>query len=208
MANAPLGGLEVDLAELRGRVLSVGCGFGVVERYMAIRNPAIEVVGYELDGARVSAAEATGAAAPRVTVHEADVTELGDLGAFDAALAMDVFHHLEPAGQARLIGALARLVRPGGTVLVKDIATTPRWKHAFNALHDRLAVGERTHCRSPASMAEMLADGGLEIDGWSRIARASPYPHYLIRARTPGGGSGGGPPGPASEDERHQHERR
>jgi cyclopropane fatty-acyl-phospholipid synthase-like methyltransferase len=185
MANAPLAGLDADVSRMRGRVLSVGCGFGVVERYMAMRNPNIEIVGYELEPGRVAAAAATQSAAPRVTIREADVTELGDIGTFDAALAMDVFHHLAPDRQSRLAKALARLVRPGGRVLVKDIATTPRWQHSFNALHDRLAVGEVTHCRSPESMSALLADAALRVDGCQRIARFSPYPHYTVRAQVP-----------------------
>lgn len=185
MANAPLADLDGDFMRLRGRILSVGCGFGVVERYMALRNPEIEIVGYELEQARVEAAKATRDAAPRVTVEQADVTQLDESGAFDAALAMDVFHHLEGDGQARLAEALAALVRPGGSVLVKDIATTPNWQHSFNALHDRLAVGELTHCRSPQEMAALLSDAGLEVDGRRRIARFSPYPHYLVRAHVP-----------------------
>jgi 2-polyprenyl-3-methyl-5-hydroxy-6-metoxy-1,4-benzoquinol methylase len=185
MANAPLAELDAEILRMRGRILSVGCGFGVVERYMAMRNPDIEVVGYELESTRVAAAGATQAAAPRVTVREADVTRLGDVGGFDAALAMDVFHHLEPAGQTRLAEALARLVRPGGSVLVKDIATAPRWQHLFNAAHDRLAVGELTHCRSPQEMSALLVGAGLRLEGWRRMARFSPYPHYFVRLSVP-----------------------
>jgi len=188
MANAPLAGLDEDLLRMKGRILSVGCGFGVVERYMALRNPDVEIVGFELEADRVAAAAATQAAAPRVTVRRADVTRLGDVGAFDAALAMDVLHHLEPDGQTRLVEALAALVRPGGDVVVKDIATTPRWQHSFNALHDRLAVGDDTHCRTPQAMSAILADAGLQVEGWRRIARFSPYPHYVVGARVPAAG--------------------
>jgi 2-polyprenyl-3-methyl-5-hydroxy-6-metoxy-1,4-benzoquinol methylase len=185
MANAPLADLDGDLMRMRGRILSVGCGFGVVERYIALRNPEVEIVGYELEPARVAAAKATEAAAPRVSVRQADVTELEDVGTFDGALAMDVLHHIVPDGQARLVEALASLVRPGGSLLVKDIATTPRWQHSFNALHDRLAVGDRTHCRSPRSMAALLTDAGLRVESQRRIGRLSPYPHYTVIAQVP-----------------------
>lgn len=187
LANAPLADLDAELLHLSGRVLSVGCGFGVVERYAALRNARITIDGFEFEKARVAAAAATHAAAPRVTVQQADVTQLHVQGAFDAALAMDVFHHLDRSEQHRLASALATVVRPGGEILVKDIATTPRWQHAVNAVHDRLAVGERTHCYSPRAMSELLAGAGLRVDGWRRLGRLSPYPHYLIRAQVPAG---------------------
>ncbi len=185
MINAPLAALEDDLLSFKGRLLSVGCGFGVVERYLARRNPDLGIVGFELEEDRVQAAAATQATAGPVIVHRADVTELGDVGRFDGALAMDVLHHLEPYAQVALLAALARLVRPGGLVLVKDIAATPRWQHAFNSFHDRLAVGDKTHCRTPADMCEILAGTGMRVEDWCRVGRFSPYPHYVIRARVP-----------------------
>lgn len=185
MANAPLAALGGDLMALQGRLLSVGCGFGVVERYVTLRNPSVEIVGFELDQRRVDAAATTQTSAGSVVVCQADVTTLGDVGVFDGALAMDVLHHLEPNRQVALIKTLAGLVRPGGDVIVKDIATTPRWKHAFNATHDLLAAGDTTHCRAPAAMAEALSTGGLEVEDWRRLGRFSPYPHYVIKARVP-----------------------
>ena len=185
MANAPLGEIDEELASLNGRVLSVGCGFGVVERYLVRRNHQVEVIGFDLAEDRVRAASATQSAAGPVVVRHADVTALGDIGRFNSALVMDVLHHLEPSGQTVLFKALARLVEPGGSVIVKDIAKTPRWKHAFNAAHDRLVVGDTTYCRDPDQMAEAAVDSGLQTDGWRRVARLSPYPHYVIRATVP-----------------------
>src|SRR4051812_749225 len=68
LAIIPLGALDAELRGLRGDVLSVGCGHGVLERYLAEINPDVSIVGAELDGERVSAAAATGAAYPRLRI--------------------------------------------------------------------------------------------------------------------------------------------
>jgi SAM-dependent methyltransferase len=39
-------------------------------------------------------------------------------GAFDAAFAFCVYHHIEPGDRVRHLSELARVVRPGGSVFV------------------------------------------------------------------------------------------
>ncbi len=125
----------------------------------------MEIEGFEIDPERVLAAAATQAASPRVRIVEADVTTYEHGDQYDAAILVDVLHHIAPTSQPGLLEAVRRAVRPGGTVLVKDIATTPRWKHRFNAFHDRAVAGDDTHCSSPEQMASMLVDAGLTSDG-------------------------------------------
>ena len=187
LAVAPLGALDGDLRGLGGRVLSVGCGHAVVERYLAEMNPAVSVVGVERDAERVAAARATAARAPRVEVREGDALALGSDGGFDAVLAVDLMHHLEPGDHERALRGFAAALRPGGACLVKDLATDPAWKRRWNATHDRLVAGERVHPRPPAEMAERAEAAGLTVEEVRRIDRGSPYAHYLLSARRPGG---------------------
>lgn len=183
LAVVPLGALDAELASLRGRVLSLGCGHGIVERYLAERNPDVEVDGVELDAGRVALAAATGAAAPRVRVRAADVRHLDAAGDYDAALAVDVLHHVPAASHAEIVRALHARLRPDGTLLVKDIDVAPRWKHRWNELHDRLVAGpDPIHCRSAADMAAVVAAGGFTVRTVRRLDRLGPYPHYLVRA--------------------------
>jgi cyclopropane fatty-acyl-phospholipid synthase-like methyltransferase len=186
LANAPLGALDADLRALRGRVLSLGAGYGLVERYLAEINPDVTVEGVELNAGRVRVAAATSAAAPRVRIREADVRDLPEAEPFAAALAIDVLHHLPQEDQGQVIAALRERLAPRGTLLVKDIATTPRWKHAINRAHDRLVAGpEPIHCRAPDDMAAVLESAGLEVTAVRRLSPANPYPHYLVHATAP-----------------------
>ncbi len=77
--------------------------------------------------------------------------------------------------------SLHAVLGPGATVLVKDIATTPRAKHAFNAFHDRVVAREGVQCRSPEDMAGVFAAVGFEVADVRRLSPLSPYPHYLVR---------------------------
>jgi cyclopropane fatty-acyl-phospholipid synthase-like methyltransferase len=184
LAVVPLGAIDNELRQLEGRVLSLGCGHGVVERYLAELNPDVVVDGYELDASRVDAAARTATAAPRVTVACADVTELPELATHDGALAIDVLHHVAPDAHVDIARALHRCLRPGGTLLVKDIDVRPAWKHRWNRLHDRLVAGaDPIHCRGAEQMAAVLRAAGFEIAAVRRLHRFGPYPHYLVNAR-------------------------
>lgn len=184
LAVIPLGAIDSELRGLKGHVLSLGCGHGVVERYLAALNPDVVVDGYELDRARVDAAARTASAAPRVSVACADVTQLPALATHDGAMAIDVLHHVAPDAHVEIARALHRCLRPGGTLLVKDIDVRPAWKHRWNQVHDRLVAGpEPIHCRSAGDMAEVLRSAGFEIVAVRRLHRFGPYPHYLVNAR-------------------------
>ena len=177
---APLGAMDPELRALRGRVLSVGSGYGVVERYLVDINPDVTVEGVERDPRRVAVVARTGARAPGLTVRAGDALEL-ESGDFDAALAVDLLHHLPAERQAPALAALARTLRPGGVCLVKEIATTPRWKYAWNRLHDLLAAGrDPIFCRAPDDMARLCREQGFNVRDVRRLGRATPYPHYLL----------------------------
>jgi SAM-dependent methyltransferase len=199
----PLRDLAQEFAQLEGQVLGVGSGHGLIARFAAEVNPRIEVEGIDVDRERVAIAEATRGRSPRVRIRVGDVRALaadaeargcaaatagargrrGAAGVFDAAAAVDLMHHVPVADRAAVAYALARAVRPGGVLLVKDIAPTPRWKHAVNRLHDRLVSGEATTAIDPTSLAELFAEAGFETERIARVGRLSPYPHFILRAR-------------------------
>ena len=184
LVNAPLGPLDADLRALRGRVLSLGAGYGLIERYLTELNPGVAVEGVELDASRVAVAAAC--PSPRVSVRNADVRDLPEAGAFSAVLAVDVLHHIALDDHGPILRALADRLEPGGLCLVKDIAVTPTWKHAWNRAHDRLVTGSGdVSCREPEDMARLLARAGFSVERVRRLSPASPYPHYLVRARRP-----------------------
>jgi 2-polyprenyl-3-methyl-5-hydroxy-6-metoxy-1,4-benzoquinol methylase len=187
LAVLPLKPLAEEFARLRGRVLGVGSGHGIVARYLAELNRDVTVEGIDVDAARVAVATATEANAPRVRIHVADVRALAasdaDAGAFDAVATVDLIHHLPPDDVALAAHAFARAVKPGGTLVIKDIARTPRWKHAVNRLHDRIVSGEATTAMDPLELADLLSEAGFEIERLDRVAPLSPYPHFILRAR-------------------------
>jgi SAM-dependent methyltransferase len=186
LAILPLGRLDAPLRGLSGVVLSLGSGHGILERYLTEINPSVSVEGFELAGDRVEAAAATGDRAPRVTIHHADVTQLDDARTYDAAIAVDVLHHVPADDHPRVAKAVAERLRPGGTLLVKDMDVEPRWKWAWNRMHDRLVSGsEPTYCRPPEQIAAVFEAAGLRTVDIQRFHHHDPYPQYLVVLEKP-----------------------
>src|SRR3954452_13466924 len=179
----PRRALSREFSSLHGRVLGVGSGHGLLARWLAELNPDVTVTGVDVDAARVAVAAASEARAPRVRIRVQDFRELDEVASFDAASAVDVIHHVPQADHPALAAALARAVKPGGSLLIKDIAPTPRWKHVVNEIHDRIASGERTQARDPLELAALIAAAGSHIERVYRPTPLSPYPHVILRAR-------------------------
>jgi SAM-dependent methyltransferase len=184
---APLGALGVELRSVSGRVLSLGSGLGVVERYLAEVHPGLDLVGVDLDPEKVDVVNRTRARCPRVELRHGDALQVED-GSYDAVLLCDLLHHLDPEEQQRVAGVAFDRLRPGGVCIVKDLDVAPRWKHEWNRYHDRLVAGpEPIHCRPPGEAQRTFESAGLVGLSSGRIDRPwTPYAHYLMTLRRPG----------------------
>jgi 2-polyprenyl-3-methyl-5-hydroxy-6-metoxy-1,4-benzoquinol methylase len=99
------------------RAIDVGCGDGVITRALAKRG--LDVVGIDLSPGMIDLARARTDPALGVTYHLADVmtADLPD-GAFDLVVSVAMAHHLP---LERIVPRLARLLVPGGTLLLQDV---------------------------------------------------------------------------------------
>lgn len=183
LAVLPMRSLAREYSQFHGRVLGIGSGHGLLARWVAELNPDVTVDGYDVDAERVAIAEATQSRAPRARIHLQDVRTLDARAQFDAASAVDVVHHIPEADHAALFAALARALKPGGTLLIKEISPHPDWKHRVNQAHDHLVSGEETHAREPAELAAAVEAAGFRIERLYSAAAFSPYSHFILRAR-------------------------
>jgi SAM-dependent methyltransferase len=113
--------------------LEVGCGNGVVSRYLAGSYQA-SVVGIDVDKEQVELARKEAGNIANICLLEADATSLpfGD-GSFDLVLSFGVLHHIENWQGA--LKEIKRVLRPGGYFIYADLIY-PGWI----ARMDRLSV--------------------------------------------------------------------
>lgn len=182
---APLAPLVEETRGLQGRMLSLGCGYGAIERYLTAVNPKLEIEGIDLDGGKVELVNATARASPRFDLTLGDATQIDHDLEFQAVLVCDALHHFPASTHAPLAQAIAAALESGGVCVVKDLDVRPRWKYRWNQLHDRIVAGpEPITCRGPGDVAALFADAGFEVERAERTdGRLTPYAHYVLRLR-------------------------
>lgn len=169
-----------------GRVLDIGCGFGLFGLYFAGASPTRRLQGYDLNPKRIAMARL---AARELGIDNArfdhgDAVKLSLAESYDAIYALDLIHHLPFDEVPRFVAGLHRALRPGGVLLIKDVDRTPAYKRWFTLALDRLMVGwsEPVRYWARSEMREMLRQAGFQV--YSHTMRdLLPYPHMLYVCR-------------------------
>ncbi|MBE1162176.1 class I SAM-dependent methyltransferase [Dyella acidiphila] len=143
----------LDRLHWRGdeQVLDIGCGRGLLAVAAARRVPGGQVTGVDIwqhedlsgNGAEAVAANAAReGVAQRVSTRTADMRELpfGD-ASVDAVVSSAAIHNIYNAeGRARAIDEIARVLRPGGQLLIDDIRHLPQYAARLRAAGFELAL--------------------------------------------------------------------
>lgn len=165
-----------------GRVLDLGCGFGLFSLYFAMKEPGRQMTGVELNSRRVDCARGSartlGLTNARYEVN--DVLDWKGTGSFDAIYLLDLIHHLPQAEVKPFMAKVRALLRPGGTLLVKDVSDRPFYKRWFTLWLDRLMVGMNEPIRywPPQELSELLNTLGFDVKRHA-MKDFLPYPHVL-----------------------------
>jgi SAM-dependent methyltransferase len=143
-----------------------------------------EVIGVDMTPAMLEVArrEAISAGADNVRFELGDVTALGQpAGSFDGAITRFSLHHIPVP--ARLLAELARVVRPGGWVIVGDHVTDE--DAAAAAWHqevERLRDPSHWTCLTPTRIKALGRDVGLQLDEERLLPFELDFEEWLTRS--------------------------
>jgi len=157
-------GIEARL-EAGIEVLDVACGSGRAMIAMARQYPASRFTGIDFSAEAVSAGNADVARRrlPNVRFVQGDVAELDQAQAYDLVTAFDAIH--DQARPAEVLARIRAALRPGGTLLMQDIAGHTRVEdNRDHPLGPFLYTISCLHC-----MSVSLAAGGPGLGAmWGR----------------------------------------
>lgn len=157
----------LEIAELKAedRVLDLGCGTGTLAIAAGQAQPGAEVTGLDGDPAVLARArQKASSAGAHVDFDEGLSTDLPyDDGRFDVVLSTLFFHHLEPAAKRATAAEIARVLRPGGRLLVADWGPPQDalMRIAFLAVRS-LDGFELTRENAEGALPSIFADAGLQ----------------------------------------------
>jgi SAM-dependent methyltransferase len=187
MRSADTLGALVDAMALSpdDRWIDVACGPGLITREIA---PLVrEAVGVDLTPAMIEVArrEADALGLTNLVFELGDATRLGHPDvSFDGAVTRFSLHHIPLPG--RVVSEMARVVRPGGYVVIADHLTSENADAAaFHQEIERLRDPSHWSCLTAARLVALGKDSGLELVSAGRHPFSLDYLEWLAR------GSGG-----------------
>jgi 2-polyprenyl-3-methyl-5-hydroxy-6-metoxy-1,4-benzoquinol methylase len=172
-----------------GRILEVGCGYGLFSCYLALGHPTRSVLGVDVDARKIVHAQRAAQRARGRGAHaEFHLSPPGDVpdGPWDAIVIVDVLYLLDRDAQAGLLRTCAHRLALGGVLVVKEMGTSPQWKARWNAAQETLAVrvlhitaGDDMTFLEPDVVAGWMDEEGL-VAHHEAIDRGYPHPHHLF----------------------------
>ena len=158
-----------DAAPRQGRILDVGCGYGLVAHWLALGAPQRTLHGIDHDTAKIRVARATVGESPRLSFSEGDLLATV-WPACDVVLLCDVLHYFPRESKARILQRAFEALRAGGSLIVRE-ACSNESAHRAVTWSERFAVwighnlAERgLHFEAAADYVSLLrAAGFIEI---------------------------------------------
>jgi ubiquinone/menaquinone biosynthesis C-methylase UbiE len=165
----------------RGRVLDIGCGFGLFSLYYALRNPELEFLGVDLNARRIEMAQkaATQLGIANARYEVGDARTLIPDSSLDGAYMMDIIHHIPRAAVEPLLSRLHASLKPGARLIIKDVNTKPTYQRWFTWWLDKAMdpQAEVDYWHS-TELRELLRELGFEVFVHAMVD-ILPYPHMI-----------------------------
>ncbi|MGX1810481.1 class I SAM-dependent methyltransferase [Nocardia sp. NPDC055321] len=149
-----------------GRVLELCAGTGYASRLLAGRHPEAEVVGLDLSREMIAVGNrklaARGPANVRLVEGDAGSLPFED-NTFDTVMAVFGLHEVPTTVRHAAVRESARVLGPGGRIVVVDLDKSPRSGALLDAY---LRVAEPRHAREicGSGLVNLLSDNGFTVD--------------------------------------------
>ncbi len=164
-----------------GRILDVGCGYGLLANLISLRSAKREVFGIDSSSKRINVARGTIGARKNIQFELKNSDDI-DLAKYDAVVMSDFLHHLSYHKQEELIKRVYEGLSYGGILIIQDIDTKPSWKYSFAYLIDVIFNLEVSNYRSLNNFVEMLTKIGFKVRS-ERIDKGVPLPDVIYICR-------------------------
>jgi SAM-dependent methyltransferase len=150
------------------RILEIGCGRGALLN--ALAELGAKVAGIDPDQTALAEARRT---APTAILRQAGAERLPFVdAAMHAAIFVNSLHHVPVPGMARALAEAARIVEPGGDVIVVEPLPEGTFFESMRPIEDETLI----RLAAQEAIAEALRDGPLLLAQCSEYDRVEIYP--------------------------------
>lgn len=150
-------------------VLDIGCGAGLLLSLIAGLEVECEGVGFDVSKRAIDVAntmrQRAAAMFPKASLSFVCVGRdaCWPNATFDVVFMVDVLHHVRPHSQREFVYRAISKVKPGGTLVYKDMCLRPWWRAQANRLHDLVIAQERVNYVPIEKVNEWATARGMQI---------------------------------------------
>lgn len=163
-------------------ILDIGCGYGLLDIYLAEIDSTRIVIGSELNSKRIRIAQRISQDLKNINFLEENLLHPDRIQNIDCILLIDLLHHISYAQQSELLATIYRLLPTEGTLIIKDLDNRPPFKYYWNLIHDKLITGfDQLYFSSALNQRKNIEFLGFEVTEYRPINHPL-YAHYIMVA--------------------------
>lgn len=165
----------------KGKILDLGCGYGILANFLALSSKDREVIGVDTDAKKIKNAK-KGVLNTSFRVEDATKMNVKD---FDVIILHDVLHHLNSfKDQEKLIDDCKKMLKGKGILFIVEVDDKPFWKLLLGRLTDLVMYsGAPVYYRYKNDMIKVLEKYFLKSNITVGKFHNNPFPQafYLCR---------------------------
>lgn len=151
-----------------GRILDLGCGFGMLSSYLALSSERRVVKGVDISARRIHIARRASRGIGNICFEEGDF--LGtDFAGYDCILLIDTLHYFPAPVQDRIIERCCEGMRKMGMILIRDSNRDVKLRHFITGWYETVMTksgftkGETLFFRSFRELKGLIESLGFRV---------------------------------------------
>lgn len=175
----------IDQLPDSGRIVDVGCGYGLLIVYASQFKQNATFVGIDTNEQRINLAQKQFADAAHTSFFHQDTRNF-TFNKADTIVMLDVLHHIPYKDHISLFKKIADDVGTQGRLIIADIKKSSGWRYWASYLSDVILYPFSTRCQfySSPSMHSMLTDAGWKIIHEESTIKGELFSSALYSCRT------------------------
>jgi len=171
--------LLADNVPRQGKILDLGCGYGIISNMLALTSPDREITGIDYDEEKIRVASSGFLNSPLLKFEAADIRSY-NITLKDCIILSDVLHYLPPSDQENLLLRCMQNLNEGGCILIRDADAARKIGHSRSKITELFSTGMRFNRTYDDNLSlHFISTGEIE-----RIAFVSGFKLEILDSKT------------------------